>query len=831
MKKILILLYLIGLLFYFTLESNISEKYYIESLVGVSSVISKNIELNVQKKIKFDDLKLLFLNSRLLLLRNLTQTLNLSNLYGIDENEDFINISLLHQNGNILLSLNNDGTYKALLKNLLKDINIAEPYRENVNLFIKNDAYHLFHKFYQDSAGQNYYVTITVHKQAFKESFQNERQKLLINLILYFATTSLLFIIISNFYNKDSTESLAQGFKKSLIIFSILIASSHLLLFISNLYKFKIIYQSSHATNLYNLDDLLDTKVVNNVTSVKDSEQNSKKRILEKIGFLMPDFKYIENYDFMDSIWRKFFSYNAYFEFYNLSLRENIILNLEISLIYDNKLQIVFADSNKEIKELWFYLPNITGNFSFMSLFFNSSIKLLTSLLFFIELLIFYKLATNKNYARVEKNNSTENKLNFKYMRTAAFIFLFGIDLSISFVPLYARELYTPIFDLTEKTLIGIPITMEFIFVGLSILAAGVWCDRRGWHEPFLIGCLLSSVASLLCWICNNYLIFVGLRAMVGFGYGLMLLSSQAFIINNSTLKNRTFAIAQFISGIYAGSICGAASGAILSEAFGYSNVFLVAGLIIFLIVPYYLIFLKEPNFSLLSMFSFSERPETSRQIKIKDKQLKSLQTNVNTFRFLKNKVVISLILFSSLPTAVATVGFLNYFSPIYLQEIGISQSIIGSVFIIYGISLVYLGPIISKFADRANSKRNFIFLGCLLASLTFMLFYFINGLAIILIAAFLLGLSTSLIIASQSAYLLNLEITKRFGEGKALGIFRGSSRAGQAIGPIIFSCIYLGENINKNIAFLGMLFLLTSFIFIALTHKDDLSRKDIKNV
>jgi MFS family permease len=99
------------------------------------------------------------------------------------------------------------------------------------------------------------------------------------------------------------------------------------------------------------------------------------------------------------------------------------------------------------------------------------------------------------------------------------------------------------------------------------------------------------------------------------------------------------------------------------------------------------------------------------------------------------------------------------------------------------------------------------------------------------LLAAFFLGLSTSLIIASQSAYLLNLEITKRFGEGKALGIFRGSSRAGQAIGPIIFSCIYFGENINKNIAFLGLLYLLTSFIFIALTSKDGLRRKDVKNV
>jgi MFS family permease len=819
-------------MFYFVLESNISEKYYIESLASVSSVIGRNIELNVQQKIKFDDLKVLFLNSRLLLLNSLNRVLDLSNLHNIDINANFVNISLLHKNANILLSLDNDGVYKSLIKNLLKNLNIAEPYRDNIQLLTRSDAYHFFYNFDQNTHGLNYYVAISIDKHIFKESFRYERQKLLFNLLVYFAITSFMFILISDFYiKKPSNESIDQGFKKRIIILAILIASSHSILLISNLYKFKNIYRSSMAINLYNLDELLDIHPLSKLASTGNSKCNSKDRLLKKISSIMSDCIYVENYSENDNIYSRMFSENSHFEFYSLSLRENILLNLEIPIIGPNNLYIEFSDYNGAMKKLRFHLPKITSSFSFINLLVNSSIKSLTSLLFFIELLIFYKLATNKKNSKMELFEKNENNLNFRYIRTAAFIFLFGIDLSISFVPLHAKELCTPDFSLAEKTLIGIPITMEFIFVGISILAAGVWCDRRGWHEPFLVGCILSSVASLFCWICNNFLIFVGLRAIVGFGYGLMLLSSQAYIIKNSSMKNRTFAIAQFISGIYAGSICGAASGAILSDAFGYSNVFLVAGLIISLLVPYYMLFLKEPNLNLLDSFNFSRRSyETKKGIR-NDINLKKRQPGVTTFSFLKNKLVISLILFSSLPTAVATVGFLNYFSPIYLQEIGISQSIIGSVFIVYGISLVYLGPILSKFADRTHRKRNFIFLGCILASITFMLFYFIQGIAIVLLAAFLLGLSTSLIIASQSAYLLNLEITKRFGEGKALGIFRGSSRAGQAIGPIIFSCIYFGENINKNIALMGLLYLLTSIIFIALTYKDGLSRKDLRNV
>jgi MFS family permease len=98
------------------------------------------------------------------------------------------------------------------------------------------------------------------------------------------------------------------------------------------------------------------------------------------------------------------------------------------------------------------------------------------------------------------------------------------------------------------------------------------------------------------------------------------------------------------------------------------------------------------------------------------------------------------------------------------------------------------------------------------------MLFYFEKGIYITLIAALLLGISTSLVIASQSSFLLGLEVTKKFGEGKALGIFRATSRAGQAAGPIIFSFIFLGENINYNMAFIGLFYLLTSFIFLLIS-------------
>jgi len=185
---------------------------------------------------------------------------------------------------------------------------------------------------------------------------------------------------------------------------------------------------------------------------------------------------------------------------------------------------------------------------------------------------------------------------------------------------------------------------------------------------------------------------------------------------------------------------------------------------------------------------------------------------------FITNRTVLALIFFSSLPAAIAAIGFLNYFSPIYLNRLGASESTIGRILMVYGVCLIYIGPFISKYVDAAENKRAYIFLGCLLGSCAFLVFNFLGGFTAAIIAVFLLGLSNCLVLASQSAYALSLEVTREFGEGKSIGIFRATSRIGQMLGPIIFSSIILATDINQGITFLGLFYLITALLFLLLT-------------
>jgi predicted MFS family arabinose efflux permease len=432
----------------------------------------------------------------------------------------------------------------------------------------------------------------------------------------------------------------------------------------------------------------------------------------------------------------------------------------------------------------------------------DSLTLVVVSILFFVELLILIF-----KYIERESHGSRHPMvIHYGMMRPAAFIFLFGIDLSISFMPLHMEALYVPIYGLAKYTVTGLPISMEFLFVGISILISGVWLDRRGWHEPFLTGLVLAGSGILYSWLAPDAVHFIISRGIVGFGYGLSLMASQGFVITFSDWGNKTQGLAHLFAGIYAGSICGGATGAMLAEWMGYKPVFLIGALIVFSVIGY----------TIISMRNGMKKPEVPAAQKVI-----APPKSGRVLGFLTNRTVLGLIFFSSMPAAIAVIGFLYYFSPIYLNQIGTSQSTIGQILMIYGICLIYFGPFLSRYVDASQKKRIYVFLGCILGSFAFLTFQVLEGIAAAVTAVFLLGLSSSFVLAAQSAYALELKVTQQLGEGKAIGIFRSTSRIGQMLGPIVFSSVIVAMNTHKGLTFLGVVYLFAALLFFLMTQKN----------
>ena len=443
----------------------------------------------------------------------------------------------------------------------------------------------------------------------------------------------------------------------------------------------------------------------------------------------------------------------------------------------------------------------------------DSLTVLIISILFLVEMLILIFNYVERQVHHTEKVKST-GIVHYGVMRPTAFLFLFGVDISISFIPLHMQSLYTPILGLSRDTIMGLPISAEFLCAGIGILISGGWLDRRGWHEPFLGGLLLASIGFVYSGMAPDALHFIVARGIVGLGYGLGLMAAQAFVINYSDSKTKTQGLANLLAGIFAGGICGGAAGAMLAEMVGYKMTFLFGTFILLFVIGY----------TLFSMRSAMKKPST-RTMAVENRtaqQLPHASTGVsNIVKFLTNRIVLSLIFFSGLPAAIAVVGFMNYFIPVHLSRIGVSQSTIGQVQMIYGICLIYIGPLISKYVDASQDKKRYVFLGLVLGSCSFLIFFALDGIVSAAVAVFLLGLSSSFVLASQIVYALKLKVTQALGEGKAIGIFRSTSRVGQMLGPVIFSTLFAVTNINKGITFFGIFYLMTALIFILLTQRD----------
>ncbi|BBB27615.1 MFS transporter [Amphritea japonica] len=436
---------------------------------------------------------------------------------------------------------------------------------------------------------------------------------------------------------------------------------------------------------------------------------------------------------------------------------------------------------------------------------FDLGTALLITFLFSLELAV---------YQQSGSLQPTQKTVHFKQMRPAIFLFLFGIDLSMAFIPLHMEALPQSLRSISPDLLIGLPISVEFFCVGVAILCCGVWLDKSGWKPPFYTGLVITGLGCLYSWLAPDAVQFILSRGVLGFGYGLTLLASQGYVIKHTDSSNKARGLAHLFAGLYSGSICGAATGAVLAEQFGYGSVFLLGALIVFCVIFYGLMTLSR---SAGGGVKKVEQAKTAGSVKGSNPD-NAAHYSPSFISFLSDRQVLAATLFSSMPASIAVVGFLNYFSPVYLNRAGLNDASIGQVLMLFGVVLALLGPAIGRFADQSETKRGPIVLGCVLGGGAFLVFGIFEGVVAVTLSVLLLGLSNCLVLSAQSAFVLKQEITGRYGEGKSMGIFRSSSRIGQMLGPVIFAAIIATTNIENSVMMFGVIYLVTAILFALLT-------------
>lgn len=425
------------------------------------------------------------------------------------------------------------------------------------------------------------------------------------------------------------------------------------------------------------------------------------------------------------------------------------------------------------------------------------------SLLFVTELVIFLLVYINIHSA---KNDKDRYRFSIGYIRTAIAIYLFGTMMGISFIPVLMNELSAgrSYWGLSGNLLTSIPVSIEIMAALIASFLAGGWMDRSGWHMPFLSGIALSITAAFLSSIAASPASFVVYRALAGFGYGLSWMSAQGFLFNVSGGENLGRGSASLIAGIYSGYICGGAVGGLIADRLGYAAVFRFSGVVLILPAIFVLYFMR----------SFFIKPEMrSIGVKLSDSFGKAR-------KYLSDKSIFSILLFSLLPFSLAQMGIFLFATPVILDSLHVTKATTGRVMMIYGITVIYLGPFLGSLTDKATNKRIFLVLAGISGTVGLFMVKYLSGVFALSLAIFFMSVAGSIANPAISVLVHAENVTSEVGVGFAVGTQRVFDKLGQMLGPLVLGSLFSFYSFQTSIQMLGVFYLIATICYVLINRR-----------
>ena len=377
-------------------------------------------------------------------------------------------------------------------------------------------------------------------------------------------------------------------------------------------------------------------------------------------------------------------------------------------------------------------------------------------------------------------------------VRIGLFLFFFGYDMVLSFIPLAAAELPGTLPFVPADLLRGLPISMEAFLAGIGVFLAGIGNARFGWKRLLLAGVAFAVLGAVLGALAGHIGLFTAARALSGLGFGMTLMASQFSVFELDS--GRAAGLASLYAGLFAGSICGTASGGMAYAMFGTEAVFWASGAL--LLTP----------FCLLPLLPAVRHG--AEQIRRAGSAL---------LAFVRSPSVLVPIVLVSLPASMSLTGFLYLSVPTLLQRIGVDQADIGRLFMAYGFCFVLIGPILGRLADRA--LRSFVCATVLFAGAALLAAFAVPTYWGMFAAVLCMGISQCLLASSLVVYVLGLPALRGVDAGIAGSACRLFERGGQVIGPVFFG-IALSLPDGQGFFLLGVSFCVAGLLFAFMARK-----------
>jgi predicted MFS family arabinose efflux permease len=386
-------------------------------------------------------------------------------------------------------------------------------------------------------------------------------------------------------------------------------------------------------------------------------------------------------------------------------------------------------------------------------------------------------------------------------IRTLALLTYIMIFMCTAFVPIMSKAMYEPIGQLPMAIAISLPILSEVLFTAITIIVAGFVAERRGWRTLFYIGVSALLVSALATALTRQLVLFIVIRAVAGIGNGMIQMTMHGFVNTGRSVAVRNEVYANMMSGAVAGINLGVVLGANLSDKFGYHNVF-------FVVFGFGLL-------ALLFQFSFMRRYEVMSAVTEGDgsSDAETHAEPMTARRFMTQKSILSFFALIMIPAFLCYM-YLEYFFPLYAERNGLTTSVVGIVFSLYGLFIVYFGPSMSTLTEKMFGVKRATSLASILTGVSLLAFALTGSLMGAILAVFILAVSDSFGESVYTTYFLALKESQQIGKSIAAGYLEFSSQIGKMLGTLAFG-IALGFGEKLGIGIIGLVTLGFGLLFL----------------
>jgi MFS family permease/HAMP domain-containing protein len=363
----------------------------------------------------------------------------------------------------------------------------------------------------------------------------------------------------------------------------------------------------------------------------------------------------------------------------------------------------------------------------------------------------------------------------FSYLndiRLPLFLFAAADNLPLAFFPLFTRAANNPLTWLDLGVVISLPLAGYLIAIMVGSPYARPLADRFGHRKLILMAVVPTLATHLGLYLSTNVIEIVLFRTVAGFGYGIVTLACQDYVLDVVPKDQRTRALGSYAGVLFAGIFCGTALGGVLADRLGQDTVFLVSAALVLasgLLIHRFLPGRKLPP------TTADNRPAA---------KTSSIWAPMRSFRF-------SALLFGiAIPGQVLMQAFISYLVALYLHDLGASAADIGRVLMVFFLMITFLGPATARVTDGRLDPSLVTGLGGILCGIALLVGASWGTQLGVLVAVWVAGIGQGMMRGPQVSIAMSLAENDlaQLGPNAVLGSLRALERGGSIIGLIVIA-------------------------------------------